>query len=200
MGLETQGFNPRESRKGGLQTAKSEKTELQVLISESRISSVVKMLAMEIRQDYFDKFPLLVGILKGSFVFMADLIRNLDLPLEVDFISLASYGVNTRSNGQITLIRDLPSSIQGRHVLIVEDIIDTGVTIAFLYDYLRQKDPASIKLCALVDKPSRRQVPVTVDYLGFTIPNKFIVGYGLDWNEKYRNLRDIFSIEVEVEK
>jgi hypoxanthine phosphoribosyltransferase len=169
--------------------------ELQVLVSQKKIQAALKRLAAEIRQDYADKCPLLVGILKGSFVFMADLIRCLEIPLEVDFIRLASYGSSTESTGKITLIHELPSRIQDRHVLVVEDIIDTGLTTSFLCDYIRQKGPASVKLCALADKPSRRKVAINIDYLGFTVPNKFIVGYGIDFNEKYRNLRDICFIE-----
>jgi hypoxanthine phosphoribosyltransferase len=166
-------------------------TALCVLISRQKIAAAVKKLAAAIQADYHGKNPLLVGILKGSFIFMADLIRRIDIPLEVDFIRLASYGSGTRSSGKISLIHELPSRIQDRHVVVVEDIVDTGLTTSFLCDYLRHKDPASLKLCTLADKPSRRQVPVQIDYLGFTVPDKFIVGYGIDWNEKYRNLPDI---------
>jgi hypoxanthine phosphoribosyltransferase len=169
--------------------------ELQVLISQRRINAAVKRLAAEIRQDYSGKNPLLVGILKGSFVFMADLVRSLNIPLEVDFIRLASYGAGARSSGQITLIHEIHARVQGRHVLVVEDIIDTGLTTTFLCDYLRQKGPASVKLCSLTDKPSRRKIPVKIDYLGFTVPNQFIVGYGIDYNEKYRYLPDICYFE-----
>jgi hypoxanthine phosphoribosyltransferase len=177
----------------------STEPEPQILISKRRIAATVKRLAAEIRQDYSDKYPLLVGILKGSFIFMADLIRCLDMPLEVDFIRLASYGSGMQSAGNITLIHELPSRIQGRHVLMVEDIVDTGLTTTFLHNYLRQKGPASLKLCSLADKPSRREIPLIIDYLGFTVPNKFIVGYGIDWNEKYRYLPDICFIEDKKE-
>ena len=152
-------------------------------------------LAAEISRDYQDKYPLLIGILKGSFVFMADLVRLLDFPLEVDFIRLSSYGRGKESSGKINIVQGLRSQVTDRDVLVIEDIIDTGLTVAFLMDYLRKKKPASLKLCALTDKPSRRQVPVTIDYLGFTVPDKFIVGYGLDWDEKFRNLPDICVLE-----
>jgi len=167
-----------------------------ILFTKEDIEAVVKRLAAEIRKDYCAKHPLLIGVLKGSFVFMADLIRLLDFPLEVEFIRLSSYGQGTESSGRIKVVQGLRSSIKGRDVLVIEDIVDTGFTTAFLLDYLRRKKPASLKLCALTDKPSRRQVPVTIDYLGFTVPNKFIVGYGIDWDEKFRYLPDICFVEV----
>jgi hypoxanthine phosphoribosyltransferase len=169
--------------------------ELKILISKRKIAVTIKRLADEIRRDYKDKNPLLVGILKGSFIFMSDLVRQLDIPLEIDFIRLSSYGSGTQSSGQITLIHELPSRIQDRHVLVVEDIVDTGLTTTFLCNYIRQKGPASIKLCSLTDKPSRRKVPINIDYLGFSVPNRFIVGYGIDFDEKYRNLPDIRVME-----
>ena len=166
-----------------------------ILFSHEQIEAKVKKLAAEIRRDYFGKYPLLIGILKGSFMFMADLIRLLDFPLEVEFIRLSSYGGGRESSGKIKVVQGLRSPIKGRDVLIIEDIVDTGLTISFLLDYLGKKKPASLKLCSLTDKPSRRQTPVTIDYLGFTVPNKFLVGYGLDWNEKFRNLPDICVLE-----
>lgn len=171
--------------------------KLKILIGKRRISNTIRRLADDIKQDYQDKNPLLVGILKGSFMFMADLVRQMDFPLEIDFIRLASYGSGTRSSGQITLIHELPSRIQNRHVLIVEDIVDSGLTTTFLYNYLLQRGPASLKLCSLMDKPSRRKTSIDIDYLGFTVPDRFIVGYGIDLNEKYRNLPDIYVIESE---
>jgi hypoxanthine phosphoribosyltransferase len=172
---------------------------LRVLISRRKIASTVKRLAAAIQADYNGKNPLLVGILKGSFIFMADLVRQIDIPLEVDFVRLASYGSGTQSSGKITLIHEMPSRIQGRHVVVVEDIVDSGLTTSFLCEYLRKKEPASLKLCTLADKPSRRQIPVQIDYLGFTVPDKFIVGYGVDWNEKYRNLPAICVPEEKKE-
>jgi hypoxanthine phosphoribosyltransferase len=169
--------------------------KLQILFNRQEIESTVSRLAAEISQDYRAKYPLLIGILKGSFMFMADLLRHLDFPLEVDFIGLASYGGGRQTSGKIKVLKGLQSPVKDREVLVIEDIIDTGLTTRFCLDYLRQKKPASLKLCALTDKPSRRQVPVTIDYLGFTVPNKFLVGYGLDLNQKFRNLPDICFIE-----
>jgi len=169
--------------------------EPRLLFSRKEIEATVKKLAAEIRKDYFGKHPLLIGILKGSFVFMADLIRLLDFPLEVEFIRLSSYGQGKESSGKIKVVQGLRSEVRGREVLVIEDIVDTGFTIAFLLDYLRRKKPTSLRLCALTDKPSRHQVPITIDYLGFTVPNKFIVGYGIDWDEKFRNLPDICFVE-----
>jgi len=168
-----------------------------ILFSREQIEAKVKKLAAEIREDYQDKHPLLIGILKGSFMFMADLIRLLDFSLELDFIRLSSYGRGRQTSGKIKVVQALRCPIKGRDVLVIEDIVDTGLTISFLLDYLQKRKPASLKLCALTDKPSRRQVPVTIDYLGFTAPNKFIVGYGLDWDEKFRNLPDICVLEGE---
>ena len=173
----------------------SSQTKLRVLFSRDEIEATVKRLADEISKDYEGKYPLLIGILKGSFMFMADLIRHLDFPLEVEFIGLSSYGRSRETSGRIKVVQGLRSSVKGRDVVVIEDIVDTGLTIAFLLDYLRKKKSASLKLCALTDKSSRRQVPVTIDYLGFTVPDKFIVGYGLDWGEKFRNLPDICVLE-----
>ncbi len=167
-----------------------------ILFRRDDIEATVKRLAAEIREDYQGKHPLLIGILKGSFMFMADLIRFLNFPLEVEFIRLSSYGRGSVSSGKIKVVQGLRSPIKGRDVLVIEDIVDTGLTISFLLDYLWKRKPASLKLCALTDKPSRRQAPVTIDYLGFTVPNKFIVGYGIDWDEKFRNLPDICVLEV----
>jgi hypoxanthine phosphoribosyltransferase len=171
--------------------------EFHILFSHEQIEAAVRKLAAEIGQEYQDKYPLLIGVLKGSFMFIADLIRHLDLPLEVEFIRLSSYGHGRESSGKIKVVQGLRSKVRGRDVLVVEDIVDTGLTTGFLLDYLRQKKPASLRLCALTDKPSRRQVPVTIDYLGFTVPDKFVVGYGLDWDEKFRNLPNIYVLEVE---
>jgi hypoxanthine phosphoribosyltransferase len=169
--------------------------QLKVLIHRDDIKQKILDLAEKIKKDYGDTVPLLICVLKGSSVFLADLIRALDIPLEVDFVRSSSYGSGTESSGKIKLVQGLKASIKGRHVIIVEDIIDTGLTISALISYLKRKKPASLKLCALTDKPSRRKVPVTIDYLGFTVPNKFIVGYGIDFNEQYRYLPDICTIE-----
>ncbi len=175
----------------------SSESKPRILFSREEISATVSRLAAEIKQDYQGKHPLLLGILKGSFVLMADLIRLLNFPLEVEFIRLSSYGGSRQSSGRIKVVQGLRSPIKGRDILVIEDIVDTGLTISFLLDYLRQRKPASLKLCALTDKPSRRQVPVTIDYPGFTVPDEFIVGYGMDWNEQFRYLPELCSIEVE---
>jgi len=174
----------------------SSQPQAHILFSREEIEATVKRLAAEIKKDYQGKHPLLLGILKGSFMFMADLIRFLDFPLEIEFIRLSSYGRGRQTSGKIKMVQGLRSPIKGRDILVIEDIVDTGLTISFLLDYLQKKKLASLKLCALTDKPSRRQVPVTINYLGFTVPNKFIVGYGLDWDEKFRNLPDICFVEV----
>ena len=169
--------------------------QLKILISRDEIARTVERLAREISRDYQGRQPLLVGILKGSFVFMADLVRRLDLPLELDFVRLSSYGCVRETSGKVRVVQRLQTRIKGRDVLVVEDIVDTGTTISFLLDYLKKKKPASLKLCALADKPSRRRVPVPIDYLGFTVPDKFVVGYGLDCDERFRNLPDICVME-----
>ena len=168
-----------------------------ILFTKKEIEATVKKLAAEIGKDYHDKNPLFVGILKGSFVFMADLIRTLDFPVEVEFVRISSYGRGTVSSGKVRAVQCLRTLIEGRHVVVVEDIVDTGLTTGYVADYLRRKKPASLKICALTSKPSRRKVPIDIDYLGFTVPNKFIVGYGIDWDEKFRYLPDICYVEVE---
>ena len=168
-----------------------------ILISSAEIEAGVARLATDIRRDYPGVDLLLISILKGAFIFTADLIRRLDLPLEVHFVQLSSYGGRMESAGKVRLVQPLHCPIKGRHILIVEDIVDTGITASFLMEYLARGQPASLKLCALADKPFRRVVPVTIDYLGFTVPDKFIVGYGIDWDEKFRNLPDICVLEDE---
>jgi len=169
--------------------------QLKILISHDEIAKVVYRLACEIKRDYQGKQPLLIGVLKGPFVFMADLIRQLDLPLELDFVRLSSYGAARQSSGKVRIIQGVKTPVKGRDILVIEDIVDTGITISFLLDYLKKKKPASLKLCVLTDKPSRRRVPVPINYLGFTVPNKFIVGYGLDFDERFRNLPHIYTLE-----
>jgi hypoxanthine phosphoribosyltransferase len=169
--------------------------QLKILISRDEIAEAVNRLAREIERDYRDKQPLLIGVLKGSFMFMADLIRQLDLPLELDFVRLSSYDTARESSGKVKVVRGMKMPVKGRDMLVVEDIVDTGITISFLLDYLKSKQPASLKICTLTDKPSRRRVPVPIDYCGFTVPNKFIVGYGLDLNQRFRNLPDIYTLE-----
>jgi len=171
-------------------------SELQVVCSEQCIRSAVERLACEIRSDYQDKNPLLIGVLKGVFVFMADLVRSLNMPLEVEFVRLSSYGYGrTESSGDVKVIHGLESGIEGRHVLVVEDIVDEGRTLDHLLRYLNEQKPASLKVCALFNKPSRRQVPVNIDYLGLTIPNVFVVGCGLDYDEKFRYFPDLRCLD-----
>lgn len=169
--------------------------QLKILISHNEIAEAVNRLACEIERDYQGKQPLLLGVLKGSFVFVADLIRRLDLPLELEFIKVSSYGSARESVGKVRMVQGLGTPIKGRDVLVIEDIVDTGITTAFLLNYLKKKNPASLKLCTLTHKPSRCRVAVPIDYLGFTVPNKFIVGYGIDCDEKFRNLPDIYTLE-----
>jgi hypoxanthine phosphoribosyltransferase len=169
--------------------------QLKILISRDEIAKAIDRLASEIQRDYQGKQPLLISVLKGSFMFMADLIRQLDLPLELDFTRLSSYGAARESSGKVRIVQGVKTPIKGRDVLVIEDIVDTGITISCLLDYLKKKKPASLKLCTLTDKPSRRRFPIPIDYRGFTVPNKFIVGYGLDLDQRFRNLPDIYVIE-----
>ncbi len=173
----------------------SGQTKLHLLISREEIDKKVRELAGKLHRDYRERCPILVGVLKGSFMFMADLVRCLDFPLEVEFVRVSSYGQGRVSGGKIEEVQGLRCKVADRDVLLVEDIVDTGLTTSFLFERLRQERPASLRLCALTDKPSRRKTPVQIDYLGFTIPDKFIVGYGVDWDEKYRNLPDIYFVE-----
>jgi len=162
-----------------------------VVIPREEIANKVAELATQLRKDYRGKNPLLIGILKGSFVFLSDLMRSMNIPVEVDFVRLSSYGAGTESSGKIKLVKDVETPIKGRHVLVVEDIIDRGLTVRFLLDYLSFREPSSLKLCALFDKSSRRKVEVPIDYVGFTVPDEFVVGYGLDLDEKFRYLPDL---------
>lgn len=169
--------------------------EPRVLFDSQEIKAVVSRLATQINQDYNGKQPVLIAILKGAFVFLADLIRNLDLQIEVDFIRLSSYEQGKESLGKVKVIQGLCTDVKDRDVIVIEDIIDTGLTTNYLLDYLKQREPCSIKVCTLTNKPSRRQQLVTIDYLGFNVPDKFLIGYGLDWNEQFRQLPDICFIE-----
>lgn len=148
--------------------------------------------------DYEGKDLLLVGVLKGAIMFIVDLARAIDMPLTMDFMAVASYGASTRSSGIVRILKDLDMSIEGKHVLIVEDIIDSGLTLNYILDTLRTRNPASIRVCALLNKPSRRQVDVSVDYVCFDIPDEFVVGYGLDYNQVYRNLPFVGVLKPET--
>jgi len=159
-----------------------------VLISESELQAKVAELANQISRDYEGKIPLLVGILKGAFVFLSDLIRHVNIPVHVDFMQVSSYGSGTESSGIVKILKDLDISVEGRHVIVVEDIVDTGVTMQHLLELLSARKPASLAVCTLLDKKERRLVDVNLNYVGFEIPNAFVVGYGLDYAEYYRNL------------
>jgi len=169
--------------------------DLKILIGRERIREKVSELAVLIRDEYRGRNPLLICVLKGGFVFTADLVRELDIPLEIDFIRVSSYGRGTESSGTIEALHLPKGPIKGRHVIVIEDIVDTGLSLRYVLDFLTQQKPASIRVCALMDKPSARRVPINIDYCGFTIPNKFVVGYGIDFDEQYRCLPDICSLE-----
>ena len=173
--------------------------QLQVLFTPEEIRTAVERLAQEIGEDYRGKNPLLIGVLKGSFMFMADLIRILDMPLEVEFVALSSYGRGRKeSSGKVKVVQGLGTPVRGRNVLVIEDIVDTGLTLSFFLDYLRGKKPASLKVCALFDKPSRRKVPISIDYPGLSVPDAFVVGYGLDYDEKFRHLPGLYLLSDET--
>ena len=166
------------------------------LISREAISLAIKRLAGEISLNYRHKNPLLLGVLKGSFVFLSDLMRELDFQVEVDFVCCESYHA-TESSGKIKMTLPPRASLSARHILIVEDIVDTGLTTSYLVKYIQKEHPSSVRLCVLLDKPSRRKIEVKIDYLGFTVPDKFIVGYGLDCSEEYRNLPELYTLQRE---
>ncbi|AFV11070.1 hypoxanthine-guanine phosphoribosyltransferase Hpt [Thermacetogenium phaeum DSM 12270] len=173
--------------------------KLEVLITEEQLRSGVAELAERINRDYNGEELLVVGILRGAFVFLADLVRRLTMPVVIDFVAVSSYGDDTQSSGVVRILKDLDESIAGRHVLLVEDIIDTGLTLKYLYENLKARHPASLKVCTLLDKPSRRRVDFNPDYAGFTIPDYFVVGYGLDCGQRYRNLPMVCVIRQEQE-
>jgi hypoxanthine phosphoribosyltransferase len=161
--------------------------QVDILYDREQVMARVKELAQEITKDYADKNLLVVGILKGAFIFMADLVREIDLPLEIDFMDVSSYGVSTVSSGEVRIIKDLDYSIRDKDVLIVEDIVDTGLTLQYIKEILAKRGPRSIGICCLLDKPSRRKAAINPEYVGFAIPDEFIVGYGLDYAEQYRH-------------
>lgn len=162
-----------------------------ILISRSRIRRRIQEIARQIRSDFGSEPLHLVGVLKGAVFFLADLAREIPGEVSFDFIAVSSYGKNTRSSGQVRLTRDLDSSIEGKNVVVVEDILDTGMTLQYLLRIFEQRNPKKLRVAVLLDKPSRRLTPVRADYIGFSIPNEFVVGYGLDYAERYRNLLDV---------
>jgi hypoxanthine phosphoribosyltransferase len=160
----------------------------EILVQPDELSHRVRELAEEISADYAGKDVLLIGVLKGAVFFLADLMRQLDVECEVDFMAVSSYGSSTDSSGVVRILKDLDEPIEGRHVLIVEDIVDSGLTLSYLFRMLGNRSPASLEVCALLTKPDRREVDMPIRYIGFEIPNKFAIGYGLDYAERYRNL------------
>jgi len=171
---------------------------MKVLLSKEDIDTRVIELGKEISERFEGTEPLFIGILKGSFIFMADLIRNVNLKCSMDFMAVSSYGAGTTTSGAVKINKDLNEDIAGRHVIIVEDILDSGVTLSYLCGYLQNRKPASITLVTLLDKPARRKSPIKADFVGFEVPDEFVVGYGLDYAEKYRNLPFVGVLKPEI--
>jgi hypoxanthine phosphoribosyltransferase len=165
------------------------------LYSQREIQKRVKELALSISKDYKKEELILIGVLKGAFVFMSDLARNLSIPVKLDFVRLASYGSQSQSQGKIRLTKSIELPIRDKHILVVEDIVDSGLTLKFLQEFLMKENPRSVRICALIDKSERREVPITVDYCGFSISKGFIVGYGLDFDEQYRHLPGLYHLQ-----
>ena len=169
-----------------------------VLIDEATLKARISALSAEISSDYEGRDLLLVGVLKGAVFFMADLMRGLDVPCEIDFMAISSYGAATDSSGVVRILKDLDINISGRDVLVVEDIIDSGLTLSYLMRSLRARKPATLEICALLTKPERREIEVPVRYIGFEIPNEFVIGYGLDFAERYRNLPYVAVLHADL--
>lgn len=170
----------------------------EILFSGEEIKQRVAELGAEITRDYADKEVICIGVLKGCFIFMADVVRSIDLKCSIDFMAVSSYGSGTVTTGAVKISKDISSNIEGRDILIIEDILDSGVTLSYLREFLMQRKPASIKICTLFDKPARRKADISADYVGFICPDEFIVGYGLDYDEKYRNLPYIGVLKREI--
>lgn len=169
-----------------------------ILFTEEQLQERVKSIGESISKDFAGKDPIFVGVLKGSFVFMADLMRNVSIDCSVDFMAVSSYGNKSTTTGAVKISKDLSADVEGRHVIVVEDILDSGLTLNYLCNYLSGSNPASITLVTLLDKPSRRKAPIKADYVGYEIPDAFVVGYGLDYAEKYRNLPYIGILKPSV--
>jgi hypoxanthine phosphoribosyltransferase len=169
-----------------------------VMIKEEEIAERVKQLGKQLTEEYDGKELLVVGILKGCMLFLSDLVRAIDLPLTMDFMVVSSYGTATKSSGVVRIIKDLEREIEGKDVLIVEDIVDTGLTLSYLVENFKTRNPKSVKVCCLLDKPDRRKAKVDIEYVGFEIPDEFVVGYGLDYAEVYRNLPFVCVLKPEV--
>lgn len=170
----------------------------EILYTEEQLQEIVGRIGRQIQEDYRDGNLFLVSVLKGSLIFMADLMRAIDLPCSIDFLSVSSYGAGTTTSGEVRILKDLDSRLEGKDVLVVEDILDSGMTLSFLLKNLSARNPKSIRLCTLLDKPERRKVDIHADYVGAVVPDKFIVGYGLDYAEKYRNLPYIGVLKPEI--
>jgi hypoxanthine phosphoribosyltransferase len=170
----------------------------EVLISHEQIKEKTAELGRQISRDYEGKNPLLICVLKGGLMFLADLMREITIPLEIDFMAVTSYGDATESSGVVRILMDLDRNISGRHVLIVEDIIDTGRTLTYIMENLRTREPASVKVCTLLNKPARRVLDIPLDYVGFDIPDRFVIGFGLDYGETYRNLPFVGVLKPEL--
>lgn len=170
----------------------------EILFDQEVLGEKIDQLGQQITEDYSGKDLLLVSVLKGANVFVADLMRKIKIPLQIDFIAVSSYGLSTESSGVVKIIKDLDQSIEGKDVLIVEDIIDTGLTLHYLYENLLSRKPNSLKICTLLDKPERRKIDMKIDYKGFDIPDEFIIGYGIDYAEQYRNLPFVGVLKREV--
>lgn len=171
-----------------------------ILISENELQERIKTMGSEITADYKNKEILMIGVLRGAVIFMSDLARAIKVPVAIDFMAVSSYGASTSSSGVVRILKDLDEEVEGKNLLIVEDIIDSGLTLKYLLENLKSRNPASVKLCTLLNKPERRKVNVDIDYNGFMVPDEFVVGYGLDYNEKYRNLPFIGILKPEVYK
>lgn len=170
--------------------------KLKILLRRAAIQKRVREVAQQITKDFKGERVHLIGVLKGACIFLSDLVREINLDSSIDFIAVSSYGKNKESSGQVRVLKDLDSSIEGLNVVLVEDILDTGLTLSYLLRVLEQRKPKSLRVAALLDKPSRRVKPVKGDYVGFTIPNEFVVGYGLDYAERYRNLKDVCVLSL----
>lgn len=172
----------------------------EVLFSAEQLHEKIKEIGSTVSRDYAGKELLMIGVLRGAVIFMADLARAIDIPVAIDFMAVSSYGASATTSGVVRILKDLDENVEGRHILVVEDIIDSGLTLNYLLDIIKSRNPASVKLCTLLNKPGRRKVDVQADYTGFVIPDEFVVGYGLDYAERYRNLPFIGILKPEVYK
>jgi hypoxanthine phosphoribosyltransferase len=192
------GREPPPARSVSVSQTEVERGVSEILIDEDRLRTRVLELGEEISADYAGRDLLLIGVLKGAVFFMADLMRTLTIPCEIDFMAISSYGAQTDSSGVVRILKDLDINIEGRDVLVVEDIIDSGLTLSYLIRNLEAREPASLEVCALMTKPERREIDVPVRYIGFEIPNRFVIGYGLDFGERYRNLPYVGVLDLEL--